>query len=73
MIDGAPEEALGTLDDVQDWGDILFGGDKCQKKAFEVIVVHFVIVVYEKAENDDISRRKRKIDNEIDKLRKYIC
>ena len=51
----------------------MFGGDKCQKKAFEVIVVHFVIAVYEKAENDDISRRKRKIDNEIDKLRKYIC
>ena len=72
IVEGAPEVATGTLDDIQFWGEVLFSSDKYQKKAFEIIVCFFVLAVYDSAENDNINTRKRKIDNECDKLRVYI-
>jgi len=60
--------ATGTLKNMKEYGDVLFGADEEQKQAFECIVASFALRIYSAARKNDIDycrvslTKRRKLD-----------
>jgi len=77
--------ATGTLTNMQEYADVLFGEDEDQKQAFQCIVASFVLKIYNAAKKNDADycsvppRKRRKLDkvkNHLEKVNRgdqLIC
>jgi hypothetical protein len=66
--------ATGTLENIQEYADVVFGEDEEQKQAFECIVASFVLKIYSAARKNDadncfVSAPKRR---KMDKLKHQL-